>query len=70
MLKPYTSVSPTDVQPILYLDSYWCHIQHYAIDKIRKLGVEVQHIAVRCKKITGQLPLVLEEIYFVFTVFI
>ncbi len=48
VMKPYISKAPTDIWPILCLDSYCCHMLHNVIDKIRKLGVKVQHIPAGC----------------------
>ncbi len=48
VLKSYVIKAPPDVRPILYLDSYCCHMLHDVIDKIRKLAVKDQHIPAGC----------------------
>ncbi len=48
VLKPFTKTAPLNVQPILYLDSYCCHMLRGVVSEIQKLGIEVQHIPGEC----------------------
>ena len=44
ILKPYVDDAPDGVIPILFLDSYHCHIMGSVVMAIQNLGVEVEHI--------------------------
>ena len=44
ILKPHIDTAPEDVVPILFLDSYRCHIMASVVNEIQALGVEVEHI--------------------------
>jgi hypothetical protein len=44
VLKPYIKAAPEHVIPIIFLDSYRCHIMCSVFNAIRFLGCEVQHI--------------------------
>ena len=48
ILKPYVDPAPEDVVPILFLDSYRCHIMASVVNEIQALGVEVEHIPSGC----------------------
>ena len=48
ILKPYVNTAPEDVVPILFLDSYRCHIMASVVNEIQALGVEVEHIPGGC----------------------
>ena len=48
ILKPYVATAPEDVVPILFLDSYRCHIMASVVNEIQALGVEVEHIPCGC----------------------
>ena len=48
ILKPYIDTAPEDVVPILFLDSYRCHIMASVVNEIQALGVEVEHIPGGC----------------------
>ena len=48
ILKPYVDTAPEDVVPILFLDSYRCHIMASVVNEIQALGVEVEHIPGGC----------------------
>ena len=44
VLKPYVEAAPDGIVPILFLDSYRCHMMSSVVDSIQALGVEVEHI--------------------------
>ena len=48
VLQPYIKDAPADICPILFLDSYCCHMMASVVSKIHDLGVEVEHIAGGC----------------------
>ena len=48
ILKPYVDIAPEDLVPILFLDSYRCHIMASVVNEIQTLGMEVEHIAGGC----------------------
>ena len=48
VLKPYIKTAPEHVIPIIFLDSYRCHIIGSVVNAIRSLGCEVQHIPGGC----------------------
>ena len=48
VLKPYVDTAPEDVVPILFLDSYHCHMMNSVVNAIQELGVQVEHIPGGC----------------------
>ena len=48
VLKPYVDTAPQNVVPVLFLDSYHCHMMNSAVNVIQDLGVEVEHIPGSC----------------------
>jgi DDE superfamily endonuclease len=52
MLKPYVATAPPDIVPILFLDSYKCHLMSSVVTKIQDLGIEVNHIPGGCTGLT------------------
>ena len=48
ILKPYVDDAPDGVIPILFLDSYRCHIRGSVVTAIQNLGVEVERIPGGC----------------------
>ena len=48
VLKPYVLQAPEHVVPILFLDSYRCHMMASVVTEIQDLGVEVEHIPGGC----------------------
>ena len=48
VLKPYVEAAPDGIVPILFLDSYRCHMMSSEVDSIQALGVEVEHIPGGC----------------------
>ena len=48
ILKPYVDDALDGVVPLLFLDSYHCHIMGSVVTAIQNLGVEVEHIPGRC----------------------
>ena len=48
ILQPYIMTAPDDVVPILFLDSYRCHMMASVVAAIEDLGVEVEHIPGGC----------------------
>ena len=47
-LKPHVATIPTGIIPIMFLDSYRCHVMAAVVDAIQELGVEVEHIPGGC----------------------
>ena len=47
-LKAHVEQAPTDVVPILILDSYRCHMMASVVHRIQDLGIEVIHIPGGC----------------------
>ena len=41
VLKPYVDTAPDDMVPILFLESYCCHMMNSVVNAIQDLGVEV-----------------------------
>jgi hypothetical protein len=48
VLKPYVDKAPDDVVPLLFLDSYRCHMMSSVVGHIQALGVQVEHIPGGC----------------------
>jgi hypothetical protein len=48
VLEPYVKTAPDGVRPILFLDSYRCHMMASVVQRVQELGVEVQHIPGGC----------------------
>ena len=48
VLKPYVDTAPEDVVPILFLDSYHCHMMNSVANAIQDLLVQVKHILGGC----------------------
>ena len=48
VLKPYVDTAPQNMVPVLFLDSYCCHMMNLAVNAIQDLGVEVEHILGGC----------------------
>lgn len=48
VLRPHIETAPLGVLPILFLDSYRCHMMATVVSKIQELGVEVEHIPGGC----------------------
>ena len=48
VLEPYIRDAPAGILPILFLDSYRCHMMASVVSKIQDLGVEVEHIPGGC----------------------
>ena len=48
VLKPYVDPAPENVVPLLFLDSYCCHMMNSVVNAIQDLGVEVEHIPGGC----------------------
>jgi hypothetical protein len=48
ILQPYVATAPEGIIPILFLDSYRCHMMTSVVTAIQELGVEVQHIPGGC----------------------
>jgi hypothetical protein len=44
VLKPYVSSKPEGVIPLLFLDSFRCHLMPSVTKKISELGVKLEHI--------------------------
>ena len=52
ILKPYVLEAPEHVVPLLFLDSYRCHMMASVVGAIQELGVEVEHIPGGCTCLT------------------
>jgi hypothetical protein len=48
VLKPYVDTAPDRIVPLLFLDSYRCHMMGSVVQAIQVLGVEVEHIPGGC----------------------
>jgi hypothetical protein len=48
ILKPYVQTAPDGIVPVLFLDSYHCHMMASVVQRIQDLGVEVEHIPEGC----------------------
>jgi hypothetical protein len=48
VLKPYVETAPDGVRPILFLDSYRCHLMASVVNVIEAMGVQVEHIPGGC----------------------
>ena len=48
VLAPYVATAPAHITPIIFLDSYRCHMMPTVVSKMEDLGVEVQHIPGGC----------------------
>jgi hypothetical protein len=48
ILKPYVIGAPDGIVPLLFLDSYRCHMMASVVERIQGLGVEVEHIPGGC----------------------
>ena len=48
ILKPYVETAPDGIVPLLFLDSYRCHMMGSVVQRIQDLGVEVEHIPGGC----------------------
>ena len=48
VLKPYVDTTPQNMVPLLFLDSYCCHMMNSVVNSIQDLGVEVEHIPGVC----------------------
>ncbi len=48
ILKPYVELAPEHLIPIIFVDSYRCHIMDSVVNAIQSLGCKVQHILGGC----------------------
>jgi len=48
VLRPYVEKAPENIVPILFLDSYRCHMMASVVEAIQDMGVEVEHIPGGC----------------------
>ena len=48
VLEPYVDTAPDNVVPILFLDSYCCHMMNLVVNVMQDLGVEVEHFPGGC----------------------
>lgn len=48
VLKPYVETAPDGVRPILFLDSYRCHLMASVVNVMEAMGVQVEHIPGGC----------------------
>ena len=48
VLKPYVEGAPPGVQPVIFLDSYRCHMMASVVNDIQDLGVQIETIPGGC----------------------
>ena len=48
VLGPYVSTAPDGVVPILFVDSYHCHMMALVVTRMQDFGVEVENIPGGC----------------------
>jgi DDE superfamily endonuclease len=48
VLKPYILTAPEGIEPLLFLDSYRCHMMASVVNIIQDMGVQVEHIPGGC----------------------
>lgn len=48
VLKPYVEGAPPGVQPVLFLDSFRCHMMASVVNNIQDLGVQIKTIPGGC----------------------
>ena len=48
VLKPYVAMCPPVIVPLLFLDSFRCHMMASVVRRIQDLGVQVEHIPGGC----------------------
>jgi hypothetical protein len=51
VLSPFCEAKPVGIEPILFLDSYRCHMMGTIVKKIQDLGIQVEHIPAGCTSI-------------------
>jgi transposase-like protein len=51
VLSPFCETKPVGIEPILFLDSYRCHMMGTIVKKIQDLGIQVEHIPAGCTSI-------------------
>ena len=48
VLRPYVDMAPAGIEPVLFLDSYCCHMMMSVVNVIQDMGVQVEHIPSGC----------------------
>lgn len=48
VLKPFVQTAPVGIAPVLFLDSYRCHMMASVVSRIEDMGVQVEHIPGGC----------------------
>ena len=48
VMGPYVETAPGGIVPILFLDSYRCHMMATVVTQIQDMGVEIEHIPGGC----------------------
>lgn len=48
VLKPFVETAPPGIEPVLFLDSYRCHMMASVVSLIEDMGVQVEHIPGGC----------------------
>jgi hypothetical protein len=48
VLGPYVSSAPPGVQPVLFMDSFRCHMMRPVVEKCQDMGIQVEHIPGGC----------------------
>ena len=48
VIQPWADSAPVGIVPVLYLDSYQCHLRDSVVSKVQVLGLEVKHIPGGC----------------------
>jgi hypothetical protein len=48
VLKPYVATCPDGIVPLLFMDSFRCHMMANVVKACQDLGVQVEHIPGGC----------------------
>jgi transposase-like protein len=48
VLRPFVQTAPAGIEPVLFLDSYRCHMMATVVNAIEDMGVRVEHIPGGC----------------------
>ena len=48
VLRPYVDTAPAGIKPVLFLDSYHCHMMGSVVNVMQDMEVQVEHIPSGC----------------------
>ena len=65
VLKQYVGTAPQNVVPLLFLDSYCCHMMNSVVNVIQDLGVEVEHIPGGCTSLCQPVDIDINRHFFI-----